>query len=290
MAKSYHEIVEFLKHHAIEIIFAIIFAIIFGIIVELYKFREKLKKRDKSLTQYYREKLKRLFDSDRPKKINTREIERSISTQINKLDRESTVFSIDKKGVLSNKDKSHYEVDGYHFERFLNVLPVLDGDEQFFVQACRSIGDILRTSEIDCILYLEKDTDSLFCREVINQSLPDRTKVYSLGYKNQPKAPKVVYRENDALEGQNVAVVTALALSDKPLVALSDFVRKQGAQLEGVAILFDAIYDLVDLKSLLNTKVISAIYIDLKSYNSESGCCKLCSTKSIINRLGFNDY
>ncbi len=275
-----------------EIICAIIFAIAFGMLYEgfrkILKFKRLLKKRNLSLRLFFKEVWERKFAGDRSKPLNKREIDRSIKSNLANLDKASVVFSIDKKGVLTNKDESHYEINGYHFARFLNVLPILDGGELFFVEACRGIGEILRTIEIDCLLYLDKDSDSIFCGEVWSQSLPKRIKVLRLGYNNYTENSKVIYRENESLEGQNVAILTALALNEKPLMDFAEFVRSKGAYLVSVAILFDAICNIVDLQALIGAPVTSAISVDLKHCKSDQ--CSLCPTKSKVKRLGFNDY
>jgi hypothetical protein len=266
------------------IIWAAIFCLLAELLRNILNMRKRLKKRDSSLWLYTKEFLKRKFSGDRSKPLNKREIDRSIESNLANLDKASVVFSIDKKGVLTNKDKSHYKINGYHFARFLNVLPILDGGELFFVEACRSIGEILRTREIDCLLYLDKDSDSIFCREVCIQSLPERIKVFGLGYKNN----KVIYRENESLDGQNVAILTALALNEKPLINLAKFVRSKGAHLVSVAILFDTISKIVDLQTFIGAPVTSAISVDLKHCKSDQ--CSWCPTKPKVEKLEFNDY
>ena len=278
--------------HKIEIIWAIVFAVVFGLLCEgfrqILKFRKLLKKRNSSLRLFFKEVWERKFAGDRSKPLNKREIDRSIESNLANLDKASVVFSIDKKEVLTNKDKSHYKINGYHFARFLKVLPILDGGEQFFVEACRSIGEILRTREIDCLLYFDKDSDSIFCGEVLCQSLPERIKVRRLGYSNNTENSKVIYRENESLEGQNVAILTALALNEKPLIDFAEFVRSKGAHLVSVAILFDAICKIVDLQTLIGAPVTSAISVDLKHCKSDQ--CSWCPTKPKVKRLEFNDY
>ena len=278
--------------HKTEIIWALIFAAAVGIIFELVrnilKFRTNLKKRNSSLRIYIKEFWELKIAGDRPKPLNKREIERSIESKLDNLDKASIVFAIDKKVVLKNKDKTHYETTGYHFDRFFKIGPILNGEELFFVEACRTIGEMLISYEIDCVLHLEKFSDSIFCTEVANQSLPNRIKIYPLGYNEQANFQNVIYRENESLEGQNVAILTALALTEKPLVDLAEFVRDQGANLVIVAILFDAIWSIIDLNAILGVQVISAINIDLKHCKFDQ--CTLCGTKSKIKRIGFNDY
>ena len=277
----------FWQAYKIEIICAVVFGLLYEGLREILKFRKLLKKRNSSLSLFFKGVWEKKFAGDRSKPLNKREIDRSIESNLANLDKASVVFSIDKKEVLTNKDKSHYEINGYHFARFLKVLPILDGGEQFFVEACRSIGKILRTGEIDCLLYFDKDSDSIFCGEV-GQSLPKVIKVRRLGYSNNTENSKVIYRENESLEGQNVAILTALALNEKPLIDFAKFVRNKGAHLVSVAILFDAICKIVDLQTLIGAPVTSAIFVDLKHCKSDK--CSWCPTKPKVKKLEFNDY
>jgi hypothetical protein len=117
-------------------------------------------------------------------------------------------FSIDQKKALTQKKKNHYKVDGYHFKRILNILPLLDGREMFFVEACKEIGSFLMNldSEIDYILYLNKDSDRLFCQEVSNQSLPARISLLpvTITYNTPSESPKVNHREDISLEAVKI--------------------------------------------------------------------------------------
>lgn len=282
----------FWQTHATEIGWAIVFAVVVGTLFEIIrgilKVRCRLKKRNSSIWLYLKEVWERRFACDRAQPLNRREIERSVKPNLATLDTKAVVFSIDKKGALINKDKSHYEINGYHFARFFNVLSILDGGELFFERVCRSIGEILNKDEIDCLVHLDKDSDALFCLEVRKQSFPERIKVYRLGYNDNTKKPKVIYRENESLEGQNVVMLTALALSAKPLVDFAEFVRSKDANLVGVAILFDAICDIVDLQTVIGAPVTSAIAVDLKCCKSDQCPCR--QTKTKVKRLRFNEY
>jgi len=278
---------KWIENHPVEFIIAIILAFVFAIpfallahwIFDLYK---RLKLRNISLVDYLKDKITEKFSNRRP--LSKREVEKSITSKLQEVDKNSVIFSIDKKKAITINEKYHYKINGYHFYRYFSIIKILSGEEHFFDEACKVIGKMLNNLDFDYILYLDKDSDNFFSNEISKHCKKRRL---TLGYNevtNRP--PEVIYRENVNLEGQNIVVLSALVLTFKPLRAVIDFISDKKANLTKIGILFNV------LKSEMETNgadIFTAFDIDMK-FVPEKDCERCRKQRQEPKSLSFYDY
>jgi hypothetical protein len=226
-------IIEWIINHPIDFCMAIFLAILFGlpfafIAYWMVELKKRLEMRNTTLTNYFKDKISEKFSNKKP--LSEREIEKSITSKLSELDKNSVVFSINKKKAITTNEKCHYKINGYHFYRHFSIMKILTGEEHFFNETCKVIGKELNNIDFDYILYLEKDSESFFSNEISKHC---KKRILPLGYKEVTnRVPEIIYRENVSLEGQNIVVLSAFILGYKPLRDVIDFIGNKNANLK----------------------------------------------------------
>lgn len=285
MMATIDAILEWIKNNPIEFCLTIFAAVLAGGIYEILKWIFALKKRLKlrgiSLRDHFKDIAKK-FSSEKP--LSKREVEKSITSKLQEVDKNSVIFSIDKKKAITINEKRHYKINGYHFYRHFSIMKILTGEEHFFDEACKVIGEMLNNLDFDYILYLDKDSDNFFSKEISKHCKKRRL---MLGYKevtNRP--PEIIYRESENLEGQNIVVLSAFVLTYKPLREVIDFISNRKANLKKIGILFNVVKSEIET---LGADIITAFDIDLKLVPEKN--CERCRKQRQEYRVrSFDDY
>lgn len=281
-----------LVEHKSELI-AVILAIVAAIIVEIAK---------RPVRKSWRI-LRRFINKRRNKKERAlHETETSNSIRSNftaSVPLKFVVDAIKKHKALTINDRLHYtDVEKrYHVLRRLRILPLINGAETFFRETCREMASGLVHDNTDFLfLSLKKETNEIFANEFVGKNWPGRIKWHQVVYKERRgglwSGGKVTrtfkYEEGDSLEGTKVILLEALLVFPGTLTATIEWLKNQGAMINGVVILFNGADPEIDFQTcgISPDNVSVGWSVDLKIFSANNCGCK----NKRLKVLTYNDY
>jgi hypothetical protein len=279
--------------HKPEII-AFIFAILAAIILEIAK---------RPIRKSW-QRVRRFINKQRNKKERTlheTEISNSIKSNFTaSVPPRFVVDAIKKHGALTTNDAVHYTdavEKRYHVLRRLRILPLINGAETFFRETCREMASAFVHDDTDLLfLSLKKETNEIFANEFVGKNWPGRIKWHEVIYKERRKGlwsrgevmRTFKYEDGDSLEGTKVILLEALLVFPETLTATIEWLKKQGAMIKGIAILFNGADPQIDFQAcgISPDNVSIGWFVDLKIFSANNCECK----NKRLKVLTYNDY
>jgi hypothetical protein len=286
----------FYIEHKAEIIFALIFSVAALFVVEVVK--HPIKKIWVKVSRRFNvNKIKSVLKG--VKALHEAEIERSMKSNYDgPVPTHFIVDAVKKHNAFTTATRVHFSdyFGKYHVWRRLNLFPVLNGEETFFDEMCSNMSKEIDFRGINLALSLKKDTNRLFAKEFL-ENFPPKIKNHTLIYDEKTSMGSgdhystVKYGEGESLEGTNVLILESLFIFPEPIMETIKEIRRQGANVNGLVILFDGSGGSVDFASfgLKPEDIIVGCRVDLKLFTHETCDCKKKS-KSKLKVLRYDEY
>lgn len=234
------------------------------------------------------------------RKIGWRETEKSIDVHLGDdlergMRKNAIVKVIDKTDAYidvplqrnTNLPLYHYERHGFHFGRRLNCLPLLRGDEDFFLELSEKLAEQFERANIDVVLTIGKEANRMFAGKVA-ENLPKRVKLRYLKFdrKEQMVSP---YRDKPEV-GSNILLVETVLLPGIDLKPVIECIKEYRCTLVGIGVLFDGSRGLIDFSAygLGGIQIVSAALINLE-VAPKNGCLRLLGNHD-EKKLKYKDY
>lgn len=218
-------------------------ALIFAVLVALY-FESR---RGKSF-------VRRLLSgcTDMHKKISSdrnllkQEIDCAIKSNCDKVPKGFVTSSVCKHGALTwNKRHIYTDVERkYYFPRKFSVLPLINGDEDFYKEGCACLADKIQhidTTNNFRFVYLQKEANLLFSSELVGQHFPGKIVSHPINCDEARTSPRNLtfkYEMGESLAGFRVVLLESFVLVPDVLNETIKWLQEQGATVEAVAVLF----------------------------------------------------
>ncbi len=185
----------------------------------------------------------------------------------------------------------------YHLCReFKLKQTIANGTETFFEKICEAMAKELNFENINLVLYLEKDTNGLFARELDRHHIGD-IKSHPIVYSEKRRwfglSKKVnrncKYEIGESLSGLNVILIESLLIFPETVLSTIQWLKSKGANVKNVVILFDATNKITDFGSCEEElkNGIRGVDTDLKS-SSVSNC--ECRDKVGLKVIKYDKY
>ena len=196
---------------------------------------------------------------------------------------EYIVGAIKKHKALYTNTHFHYTdiSKQYHLCReFKLKQTIANGTETFFEKICEAMAKKINFENIALVLYLEKDTNGLFARELDRHhigNIKSHPIVYSEKRRwfNKNVKRDFEYEVGESLSGTNVILIESLLIFPETVLSTIQWLKNKGANVRNIVILFDATEKLTDFGScgIDRKNVITGIYIDLMlDFKSKHKC------------------
>ncbi|MBC2695001.1 MAG: hypothetical protein HF982_06970 [Desulfobacteraceae bacterium] len=240
------------QHHSVEICWAvaigIIVAIPIAILAAIYIETEKGKQLASwllSLNDWFRKKIR----SER--NLAEQEVEEAIKSNFPKqIPNTFVADAIFENGALTWNTKWHYtDVEKkYLFPRKFSVLPLINGNEKFYREACRClaseieyINQIIKSSDKFLFVYLDKGVNRLFKDQLVGPHFPGKIQCHPIVCDESHTAPRRLdfkYEKGESLRGYRIVLLDCFVLVPELLTSTIKWIQEQGAIVDGVVILF----------------------------------------------------
>ena len=225
-------------HIILELWWAIFFAVLVGVYFE--------SRRGKSFVRKMFSVCVRIYKKIVPNRdLSKQEVIKAIKSNCAKVPKKFVARPVNKNGRLTWNKKYIYTdpEKKYLFPRFFSVLPLIDGSEDFFEEGCECLADKLKqidTSEDFLFVYLNKDTNLLLSNEV-GLHFPGKVPSHPIRCceaRSTPRGWNFQYEFGESLSGFRVVLLESFVLIPDILNETVNWLQKQGATVEAVAVLF----------------------------------------------------
>lgn len=182
--------------------------------------------------------------SDR--KLLEQEVGCAIKSNCDKISKELVTRSVHKRGALTwNKKYIYTDVERkYYFTRKFSLLPLINGDEDFYKEGCACLADKIQhidTTNNFRFVYLQKETNLLFSSALVGPHFPGKIVSHSISCDEARTSPRNLtfkYEMGESLAGFRVVLLESFVLVPDVLNETITWLQEQGATVEAVAVLF----------------------------------------------------
>lgn len=224
-----------LWHHALEIIFAVIVALYF----ESRRGKSFVRRLLSGCTDIHKR-----ITSDR--NLLKQEVDSAIKSNCDKVPNEFVTRPVHKRGALTwNKKHIYTDVEmKYYFPRKFSLLPLINGDEDFYKEGCACLADKIQhidTTNNFRFVYLQKETNLLFNSALVGPHFPGKIVSHPISCDEARTSPRNLtfkYEAGESLADYRVVLLESFVLVPDVLNETITWLQGQGATVEAVAVLF----------------------------------------------------